>query len=71
VTIGVDYTDRPTLSAGTYISWWPMTESSGTRYDVIGTNNLTDNNTVTSANGVVYDAPVVASTRRKSVIMMY
>lgn len=54
---GVHYTDRPTLSVATYVSWWPLTESSGTRYDVIGSNHLTDNNTVTGANGIVYDIP--------------
>ena len=29
------------------ISWWPMGEKSGTRVDVHGSNDLTDNNTVT------------------------
>ena len=28
------------------VSYWPLNEVSGTRYDVVGTNHLTDNNTV-------------------------
>lgn len=28
------------------VSYWPLNEISGTRYDVVGTNDLTDNNTV-------------------------
>jgi hypothetical protein len=35
------------------VSYWPLEEASGTRYDVVGTNHLTDNNTVTSAAGKV------------------
>lgn len=30
---------------------WPMNEASGTRYDVVGSNHLTDNNNVGSAAG--------------------
>lgn len=33
------------------VSYWPLDEESGTRYDVIGTNHLTDNNTVGFAAG--------------------
>jgi hypothetical protein len=33
------------------ISWWDLGETSGTRADRLGTNNLTDNNTVTVAAG--------------------
>lgn len=36
------------------ISHWPLTEASGTREDVHGSNDLTDNNTVTGALGVAY-----------------
>lgn len=32
-------------------SWWDLDEASGTRSDSHGTNNLTDNNTVTQAGG--------------------
>lgn len=53
---GVDYSDKPTLNSGTYVSWWEMTEASGNRADSHGTNTLTDNNTVTGGAGVVYDA---------------
>jgi hypothetical protein len=53
---GVDVSDRPTLSAATYVSWWKLSEASGNRADSIGTNTLTDNNTVTGNPGVVYDA---------------
>lgn len=35
------------------ISWWPMDETSGTRVDSHGANDLTDNNTVTYAAGKV------------------
>ena len=38
------------------ISCWDMDESSGTRYDAYGDNDLTDNNTVGSAGGVVGNA---------------
>lgn len=42
--------------AAALVSWWPMTETSGTRYDKTGTNNLTvftgtDNGAVTGAPG--------------------
>ena len=38
------------------IAFWQLEEASGVRYDSEGSNNLTDNNTVTSATGVVGDA---------------
>lgn len=50
---GVLYKDRPTLGTATYVSWWDGAETSGVRIDATGTNNLTDNNTVTSAAGKV------------------
>jgi len=40
------------------VSWWSLSETSGTRYDQNGTNNLTDNNSVGWAAGVL-DEPVV------------
>jgi hypothetical protein len=36
------------------VSYWPLDETSGTRFDSAGTNNLTDNNSVGSALGKVY-----------------
>lgn len=33
------------------VSYWPLDEVSGTRRDAFGTNHLTDNNTVTQADG--------------------
>lgn len=56
---GVDYSDKPALSVATYVSWWELTEASGSRADSHGSNTLTDNNTVTGNPGVVYDAPAV------------
>ena len=40
------------------VSWWSLSETSGTRYDQHGTNNLTDNGSVGWAAGVL-DEPVV------------
>lgn len=60
---GLDYSDYDAGLLTNLISSWPLTESSGTRFDVHGSNDLTDNNTVTGNPGVVYDVPtpVVAS----------
>jgi len=38
--------------SGSVISRWTLTEDGGTRNDQVGTNHLTDNNTVTSTTGV-------------------
>ena len=38
------------------VSWWKLEEASGTRVDSFGSNNLTDNNTVTQATGQVGNA---------------
>jgi len=38
------------------VSWWSLDEVSGTRIDAHGSNDLTDNNTVTQATGKVGDA---------------
>lgn len=54
---GCHHSDRPTLSGATYVSWWPLTETTGTRYDVIGANHLTEVGTVTGADGIIYDSP--------------
>lgn len=42
------------------ISYWKLDEVSGSRADSIGSNTLTDNNTVTSNTGIVY--PLAAET---------
>ena len=34
------------------VSYWPLDESSGTRYDIVSTNHLADNDTVGSGSGV-------------------
>ena len=34
------------------VAWWTLGETSGTRFDCIGSNDLTDNNTVGSAAGI-------------------
>lgn len=36
------------------VSFWPLNEASGTRVDVHGSNDLTDNNTVAQGTGNVY-----------------
>jgi hypothetical protein len=50
-----DLTDAQKVSL---VSWWSLSERSGIRYDQHGTNNLTDNNSVGWAAGVL-DEPVV------------
>jgi concanavalin A-like lectin/glucanase superfamily protein len=42
--------------AGNATSYWTLDEASGTRNDSVGTNNLTDNNTVTQAAGKIGNA---------------
>lgn len=50
--LGIAGTDGANLNSdNSVISYWDMNEVSGTRYDAIGTNDLTDNNTVTRAEG--------------------
>ena len=41
------------------VSWWDLNEESGTRNDAHGTNNLTDNNTVSYSLGKVQDTSTV------------
>jgi hypothetical protein len=41
---------------GSLVSYWTLNESSGTRLDSVGSNHLTDNNTVTAAVGIVGNA---------------
>lgn len=45
------YIDLPADLKTDLVSYWNLTEASGTRNDAHGTNNLTDNNTVTTAPG--------------------
>jgi hypothetical protein len=49
---GVNYADNA-IATTSMVSWWSMTEESGTRADSHGTNTLTDTNTVTSNDGKV------------------
>lgn len=47
--------DELTASVKINLDWWAdLNESSGTRFDSVGSLDLTDNNTVLSANGVPY-----------------
>lgn len=50
-----DIKNHSTLTTS-LVSYWDLEEASGTRYDLHGSNNLTDNNTVTSATGKVGNA---------------
>ena len=47
-----DYSSQ-LVSASALVSYWKMDESSGNATDSVGTNTLTDNNTVTSASGII------------------
>jgi hypothetical protein len=51
------------------VAWWPMNEASGTREDVHGSSDLTDNNTVLSTTGVQGNAAlfVAANTEYLSI----
>jgi hypothetical protein len=49
---GKSYGDLTTAEKVSLVSYWELDEASGTRNDSHGTNHLTDNNTVTLANGV-------------------
>jgi hypothetical protein len=51
------YQDVPDFSGykTSLLSWWNLDEASGTRYDKINLNHLTDNNTVTTATGPSYN----------------
>ena len=42
------------VSTTDLVSFWKLDESSGTRYDAFGSNDLTDNNTVGQGTGTVY-----------------
>lgn len=44
------------------LSWWDLEESSGSRNDEVGANDLTDNNTVTSGSGKVGTAALFTRT---------
>jgi hypothetical protein len=45
LTTTLPFGNHPTLS-NDLVSYWPMDETSGTRYDIHGSNHLTENNTV-------------------------
>lgn len=63
---GVLYANRPTLSSGTYVSFWNGDEASGNLTDSFATNTMTDNNGVTTADGTI----VIPSTFVPRIIMM-
>lgn len=48
------------------VAYWKLNEVSGTRADSVGANTLADNNTVTSATGVVGSAASFASANSES-----
>lgn len=48
------------------ISFWKLDEASGTRNDSVGTNHLTDNNTVTQATGKIGNAAQFTSANQES-----
>lgn len=56
-----DIKNHSTL-ATSLVSFWDMEEASGTRYDLVGVNDLTDNNTVTTLAGKVGGAGDFEST---------
>lgn len=49
---GRSYASLTTTEKVSLVSWWELTELSGSRADSHGTNTLTDNNTVTQAQGI-------------------
>lgn len=55
-----DIKSHASLTTG-LVSYWDLEEASGTRYDLHGSNNLTDNNTVTSAAGKIGNAALFTS----------
>lgn len=54
---GKAYEDLTAGEKTNLVSWWDMNEPSGTRTDLHGTNDLTDNNTVTTREGKVQSNP--------------
>lgn len=52
---GVSYDDLTTDSLTSLVSYWELNELSGTRFDEHGSNNLTDNNTVSYALGHIQE----------------
>jgi hypothetical protein len=63
--MAVDIKNDATLSTGLK-SYWELEEASGTRVDSHGTNDLTDNNTVTSVTGIQGDAADFLGTNSES-----
>lgn len=60
---GVLYGCGPTLSSASYVSWWNLDEASGNALDSVGSNTLTDNNTVLSAAGLIEECSAGGSTK--------
>jgi hypothetical protein len=52
---GVMYADLTTDQKTSLVSWWQLNEPSGSRGDSHGTNTLTDNNSVLSAQGHIQE----------------
>ena len=55
VLIGADSAHAMLLTDG-LVAYWNLDEASGTRLDSVGSNHLMDNNTVTSATGILNGA---------------
>jgi hypothetical protein len=49
---GIEISEK-TLLTDDLVAYWNLNETDGTRYDSVGSNDLTDNNTVTQATGKV------------------
>ena len=56
---GTSYPNLTTAQKVDLVSWWDLNEESGTRNDAHGTNNLTENNTVSYSLGKVQDTSTV------------
>lgn len=67
---GMDYSELDAGLLTSLISYWELTEASGTRVDSHGSNDLTDNNTVTGNPGVVYDVSTPPASTRNNMLLM-
>jgi len=52
VWIGCTSAAQASLLTDQLVAYWPLDEAAGTRFDVVGTNHLTDHNGVSSAAGI-------------------
>lgn len=60
-----DIKNHSTLSTN-LVSYWDFQETSGLRYDLYGSNNLSDNNTVGTATGIISNAIDLVRTASES-----